>query len=260
MAKKINADWNRLQNDPDNWIDIPEFNVYPVDVGFKGFSRPVVGPADKDTTFHAAVRELISEVRGYASKRFKSLAELRRVDEDAQKKFESEFNLEGGIVHIPVGDEIFVYRYECIFAFLDAAVDSNSKSKSECLEYLSFAAIEVARIMTNAAVDPQQLIGNVRREFGKSGGHAKSKKSPKTSEKDQVEMLWREWQAQPLRPNGEKNTNTNLLLLKTCCKNFFISRVSLWLNAGAASGKRNSLRLQSSYSASKVRTVLVGCY
>lgn len=199
VAKKINADWKRLQNTPDNWFDIPDFNVCPMDVGFHGFSRPIVGPTAKDTAFHAAVREVISEVRGHASKRFKSMADLLRIDDEGAQRFKSEIDLEGVFISSPVGDELFVYRYNCIFAFLDAAVEGYVKNKNGCIDLLAFAVVEVAKMMTNAAADPDQLMKTAHARMSKAGGIAKRDKDPKQIEKAFVKECWKAWQKEPHR-------------------------------------------------------------
>lgn len=203
VVGKINADWIRLQNNPDNWLEIPDFNVCPIDVEFRGFSRPIVGPTDKDTAFHAAVRELVSEVRGHAHKRFKSVADLLRIDDEGAQRFEIELVSKCSSISPPSGDELFVYRYDCIFAYLDAAIEDYARKKNGAIESLAFAALEVAKMMTNAAIDPQELKKSVHSEFSKKGGDKKWANSPKKSEKDQVKELWTDWQDEPFSPNGE---------------------------------------------------------
>lgn len=203
VAKKINADWNRLQNNPDNWLDIPEFNVCPMDVGFRGFLQPIVGPTTKDTAFHSAVREVVSEVRGHASKRFKSMADFLRIDEEGLKRFESEIDSADIHIRSPVGDALFVYRYECIFAFLSAAVDAYSKNKNVCLGYLSFATLEVARMMTNAATDID-VLASLRSDIARDAVYKKLAADPKQKAKAQVRERWDEWKKDPLDRNGQR--------------------------------------------------------
>lgn len=205
MSIEVNkSDWNKLKNNPDNWLVIPEFNVRPMDVNFCGFLQPIVGENTKDTFFYSAVRVIVSEVRGHAFKRFKSLAALERINDDASLKFMSDVETEGFLLCKPIGDELFGYRYDCIFAYISQAVEAYSKNKIECIEMLSCATVEVAKMMTNAASDPDHFKKLMHRQLSSSGGHGKQAKSPKTPEKNMVEEFWIEWQKEPLMPNGDK--------------------------------------------------------
>ena len=53
-AKERSAAWAVDQQDPDNWLEIPDFGINPIDVGFKGFMYPIVTPNDKGYQFGAA--------------------------------------------------------------------------------------------------------------------------------------------------------------------------------------------------------------
>ena len=83
-SERSDNDWERLKNDPDNWIVIPEFGVQPQDVDFIGFSNPIIGPNTKESPFHRAIRVIICGVRGYILKRFKSIAEMNRINDEGK--------------------------------------------------------------------------------------------------------------------------------------------------------------------------------
>ncbi len=51
--------WLRDQNDPDNWLIIPEFGVNPQSVAFKGFAFPIVGPCTENPDAANSIRAML---------------------------------------------------------------------------------------------------------------------------------------------------------------------------------------------------------
>ena len=68
--------WDEHQNDPDNWLTIPEFNVFPREVNFSGFSYPIFGAMANDFYWKAPIFDAVHSVRQEARARFKTLSEL----------------------------------------------------------------------------------------------------------------------------------------------------------------------------------------
>ena len=175
-----------------------------MDVNFSGFSRPIVGENTEDSFFYSAVREIISEVRGHALKRFKSVAEMKQIDDAATLKFMSDVETEGVLLCAPIGDELFVYRYECIFAYIGEAVEAYSKNKIECIEMLSCATVEVAKMMTNAAADLKS-VKEIRSEVGFLAANARYENDPKQKDKLLVEVCWEAWKKNPDDYTGNRD-------------------------------------------------------
>ena len=79
--------WKIDQQDPDNWLRIPEFGVMPGDVVFEGFAFPIVHPGAKYYELMQELREKVGRARRLAKRSFATLAELRSVYIDVLDAF-----------------------------------------------------------------------------------------------------------------------------------------------------------------------------
>lgn len=76
-AKERSAAWAIDQWDPDNWIVIPEFKVFPKDVAFNGFAYPIVDPSFKGYGLRLIVREQVKTARMLIRMEYQTLMEVR---------------------------------------------------------------------------------------------------------------------------------------------------------------------------------------
>jgi len=72
--------WEHDQNDPDNWFQIPEFGIRPLDVAFSGFALPIVHPRAESRTLSGNIRQLVRLARQRARKEFDSLRQLQEAN------------------------------------------------------------------------------------------------------------------------------------------------------------------------------------
>ena len=82
-------DWSERQNDPNNWLKIPEFGVAPEDVAFEGFSLPIVGPGGDPFGYLESVRDMVEVARAHAKLVFGSQANLFEAATHAWDAFDS---------------------------------------------------------------------------------------------------------------------------------------------------------------------------
>jgi hypothetical protein len=76
IEEALRFNWGEAQLEPDNWFEVPEFNVMPADVDFQGFSRPIEHPGTKDHYLANSVRMLVRVARSLARARFGTQAAL----------------------------------------------------------------------------------------------------------------------------------------------------------------------------------------
>lgn len=81
MRSFLRFDWENLANDPDNWLEIPDFGVRPAEVSFEGFEYQIMDPSAFFP--RQGILEAVRAVRVEAKRRFKSLADLRSFYERA---------------------------------------------------------------------------------------------------------------------------------------------------------------------------------
>ena len=196
-----NNNWHTHQNDPDNWIKIPEFNVLPQDVDFQGFAYPVMGPTTNDCwQVRVSVWEIVRAVRKQAKKRFKSLADLRAAHIsliDRVGLFDKEFTIE-----TYSDDEVFAFRYESIFYNLERCLQSHKKDKNGSIVALARAGSDLAEMMIEKPIDGEAM-REIRSGIGRTGATAKLAADPKQKDKSLVRGCWDDWQKKPDRYKGK---------------------------------------------------------
>ena len=127
-------DDRNYRNNPDAWIDIPEFRVKPLDVSYDGFAIPVFGP-DVDCEFTENLIGIIGSARKLAMRSFKQLAGLDFAYEYGVYQIEKQRKL--------TGCEKVAVAYRLIMWSLELVVTSRTTPKLK-LEELAFAASDLA--------------------------------------------------------------------------------------------------------------------
>lgn len=124
------------RNDPDNWLEIPEFDVLPNDVEAKGFAHFIYESKLQDPEFSLAISEMVRAVRSRARKRFTSQANLRTA----------------------VGeDDVFALRYDIIFWSLEICIRNYQMDKTQSLIALADAGASVAAMMIESPIDKEAM-------------------------------------------------------------------------------------------------------
>ena len=200
MVSLKNNNWLIHQNDPDNWIKIPEFNVLPQDVDFQGFAYPIKGPTTNGLHVRFPIWEIVKAVRSQAVKRFRSLADLRAAHINLIDRvviFDKEFTTEKYS-----NDEVFAFRYEGIFYNLERCLRTYKNDKIRSMEALARAASDLAEMMIEKPID-QDAMREIRSGIGKNAALAKHATDPKQKDKALVRECWDAWQENPSRYKGK---------------------------------------------------------
>lgn len=195
-----NLNWPKHQNDPDNWIVIPEFNVRPQDVEFRGFIYPIYAPKMLNPQFRLSIWEMVKAVRSQARKRFKSLADLKNAHATAFEKYAA-VDPEYATLDWSK-DEIFAFRYISFFWSLEECIHAYAKNKIKSITALATAGSDVAAMMIERPIDPDS-VRDMRTEMAKQGALAKLAKDPKQKDKATVRECWDAWQRNPQTYKGK---------------------------------------------------------
>ena len=122
------------RNNPDAWIDIPEFRIKPFDVNYEGFAIPVFG-LDVDYEFTENLIGIIGSARKLAMRSFKKMAALDFIYELGLRKIKKERAL--------IGCEKVAVNYRLIMWNLELVVSPHTTQELK-LEELAFAASDLA--------------------------------------------------------------------------------------------------------------------
>ena len=128
------ADIRSYRNNPDAWIDIPEFSVQPFDVNYYGFSIPVFD-SGVDYEFTENLIDIIGSARKLAMRSFKTLGVLNFFDEIGQSKIKKE--------RVLIEREKVAVTYKLIMWNLELVVSPRVTPELK-LEELAFAAAHLA--------------------------------------------------------------------------------------------------------------------
>jgi len=178
------------QDDPDNWVFIPEFNLLPSDVRFQGFKHPIFRRGISPST-SAAIYEMLKAVRVQARSRFGTLAELRALKNEVMSRTSK---TEIILTH----DENFATRYDSFCYFVSQCLGAYSSDKARSVGSLSYAAAELTAMLTARPLDTDEL-KKIRSRMAQDGAIAKLANDPKQEDKDNVKDCWLRW----LRTKGE---------------------------------------------------------
>lgn len=202
-SKQISTDWIRLRNDPANWLYIPEFNVFPIDVDFFGFSDPIIGEQDEDTSFHSNVREIVSQLRRHLIAKFYSISSFNKFEEGSFYKFKNDYESGDFSNIIPVGDDVFAIRYQLIIESLSDSIKYYHEDVYQSREAISFAMMEMGNMLINAELD-KNLLAAVFSERARKAANLRHAADPVQADKTFVEQCWLEWKKEPMDKNGKK--------------------------------------------------------
>ncbi|WP_146033770.1 hypothetical protein [Alicycliphilus denitrificans] len=196
-----NLNWHEHQANPDNWLKIPEFNVMPMDVDFKGFAYPILGPKANDFYWKVPIFESVCTVRALARRRFDTLAVLQERLYSAVMSDEVMF---GPFDERPIGwsaEQIFAWRYDAFFSHIIRAISSFQHKKQEAMGQLAYAmcyALELSSDMPLSA----SSVKAIRSEMAKAGAAGRIANDPKQSDKASVKECWELWQQDSSRYKG----------------------------------------------------------
>lgn len=192
-----NFNWALHQNDPDNWVRIPEFGITPSDVSFTGFAYPILGPKFSGFHWRVPVWETVKVVRSIAKKRFGSLASLRIA---AQSLYESNF-IDPELDNF-TPDQAFAFFYDGFFLNIERAVTQSGKTLVE----EQARSQSLARAMESAvgliAGQPlsQQTVKSARSELARSAADARHREGRQARE-----WVRAEWDAHQGAYEGNKS-------------------------------------------------------
>lgn len=165
-----NNNWHIHQNDPDNWIRIPDFNVIPKEVKFEGFAFPILLPTTERLQVSYHVWQIVKLVRGEAKKRFNSLADLKFSHNNLLERcgfFDKEFTQE-----TYSNDELFAYRYESIFNNLERCLHCYKNNKIHSINALAQASVDLAEMLIEKPID-EETEREIRSLLAKNAAHAR---------------------------------------------------------------------------------------
>lgn len=170
MESLKNNNWHIHQNDPDNWLRIPEFNVLPKDVIFAGFSIPILLPTTERLQLSYSVWQIVKIVRVEAKKRFNSLAELKKAHSNFLERciiFDKELTIEPYS-----GEELFAYRYESIFYNLESCLQCYKKNKVRSIVALAHASTDLAEMLIEKPIS-EEATRELRSTLAKNAAYAR---------------------------------------------------------------------------------------
>lgn len=72
QLRRWEEEWERDRLDPSNYFKIPEFDVRPADVDFRGFEGHIVLPGDDQREIRVEIRHMVRAARGFLREVFES--------------------------------------------------------------------------------------------------------------------------------------------------------------------------------------------
>lgn len=76
-AKDRSEAWAIDQLDPDNWLEIPDFGILPLDVVFEGFAYPLVSTTLRGRALRVIIREQVKTARSLIRTQHLTLADVK---------------------------------------------------------------------------------------------------------------------------------------------------------------------------------------
>lgn len=148
----ISEQWLEDQNDPDNWLRIPDFGVKPVDVVFTGFAFPIVSPLHHEG-LPLEVRNIVRGLRQLARAEFSSLSELREACNSAMDLLypieDDGVDVEPRSGVVLTKAQVMALRYTFIMRELEVALHLSHPKQQQCKPLV--AARRAARAAAAAA-------------------------------------------------------------------------------------------------------------
>lgn len=205
IEEQLNGSWEERQNDPDNWLEIPEFGVLPQDVYFKGFAFPILGADVSDAGWRRPVWQAVRAVRKEARRRFDSLRQLLEA-------------YRGVVAELDTADrarkwsanEMFAFEYQAFFRYLRQADSNYRRAKAQCIQDLA-RALETATYICSGDLPRPDFVSRVQSAQGKRAAEARHAKDPKQAAKKNVKDCWLAWQRNPARYKGKAKFARDML-------------------------------------------------
>ncbi|WP_439519085.1 hypothetical protein [Hydrogenophaga sp.] len=168
MQKNFN--WAVHQNDPNNWVKIPEFDVIPSTVSFVGFAYPILGPKDKGFLWRVPVWETVRTVRLLAKRRFGTLLQLRVASRSLYEE-----DLLDPEREVFSDDQAFAFFYDAFFFNIERAVLQNGKTLvDEQARSVGLARAMEAAVQLMGGQRPNLVsVASARIALARSGADAK---------------------------------------------------------------------------------------
>lgn len=189
----------KYHNDPDNWLQIPEFGVRPVDVNFEGFAIPVIGPANRDLEFAESVRHSVRAVRTQAQRRFGTLAAIQDLYNAALHAVAANDDGEAVLLRPWTLDEMFAYRFGMFMWHVERALFYDSEGLEELPLRHTSAAMQFAVSLQSDTPPDARTVLLLRSEMGKQAVAAKLRNDSRQLDKLEVKECWNRWQSEPSR-------------------------------------------------------------
>lgn len=190
-----NHNWYVHRDDPDNWLEIPEFNIAPKEVDYLGFKKPILGWNCYDFEVKIPMQESVQVVRSEARKRFTTLQALK---DQLSLTYQSDEMLLDEVPESWTDNMVFAVRYDLYFFHLNRCLVGLRKKKGESLGALAQSMKLAVDIFSAKKIDAA-MIKKIRTEMGKEGGAANLQNNIKQKEKQLVRECWEEWKKQPVR-------------------------------------------------------------
>ncbi|HYD75330.1 hypothetical protein [Ramlibacter sp.] len=206
LAASAEEPWEDRQNDPDNWLVIPEFGVLPQAVNFEGFASPIVGPDDSQAGWRGSIRRTVHAVRDEARRRFASLQALH----DAGERVLMASDLAGRADQW-IADGAFAFHYSTFFWHLQQAHRKHRLGQAEpCIDQLARALGMVAFIH---AGDQARLANffRLRSKRKSKSADLRHAQDPKHHAKGKVKKRWEEWQLNPTKYSSAEQFARDML-------------------------------------------------
>lgn len=181
-----NFNWDVHQNDPNNWVQIPEFGVIPLDVEFEGFAFPILGPQISGIEWRVPVWETVKIVRSIAQNRFGTLANLRNVVQSLQ---ESALLLDPAFDAF-TPDQTLAFFYDIFFFNVERAVTQSGKTLADETRrsvYLARAMESSVGLLAGRPLS-QETFSSARTELARTGADARH--GPTREARDWVRAEW----------------------------------------------------------------------
>lgn len=194
-AKERSAAWVIDQFDTDNWLTIPDFEINPKDVVFKGFAHPIVAPKFKGYELLCLIRELVKSARTLIRHGGRSLSQVRTdhievLDLMAQTPDAKKL----GASHRQAMATYYILAMQYASNACRCAFDgkANFNEIAPCAE-------AVRRMVQLSTRNKSESIDIARTSLAQMGAKAKLAADPKQAAKVLVRECWDDWQKQPDR-------------------------------------------------------------
>ena len=188
MRSDDNINLSEYYTNPDNWLEIPEFNIQPMDVNFKGFARPIFGLKKTDwllDIYATNIFAAVSTVRALARQRFTTLAALlEQLDSIAKTDpIPSEWSPE----------QRFAWRYDVFMEKIHRAVTFLQRKPQAAAQELAVAMCAALELSGDMPLGGSDIVRYTSASAaGKKGAEVMLARSEKQKCKEKARVFWLE--------------------------------------------------------------------